>query len=512
MASSAQQTADPCVLVIFGATGDLTKRKLMPAFYNLARGGLLPDNLAILAFARRVHTTENFRRELTEAMQRFGPRPLDTGLWEKIVGRVTYHTGDYGDPAAYENIRQLLEQADGAHGTRGNYLFYLATPPEVFAEVARQLSGAGLARSTQPFQGWRRLVVEKPFGHDLASARALNGELQAAFDESQIFRIDHYLGKETVQNVLVFRFANGIFEPIWNRRYIDHVQITAAESVGVEGRGGYYDSAGALRDMIQNHLFQLLALVAMEPPISFAGDVIRDQKVRVLQAIKPMEDEEIIRRSVRGQYGPGAIDGTPVPGYREEPSVGRDSTTETFAALKLNVENWRWADVPFYLRAGKRMARRETQIVIQFRRAPVLLFRDAGAANLEPNRLILHIQPDERIEVQFQAKRRGTLVQVAPAEMNFCYADLGESVLSTGYETLLYDVMTGDATLFHRADMVDAAWRVATPILDVWGALPPRDFPNYSSGSWGPTGADRLLERDKRGWHNPERGPSPCGP
>jgi glucose-6-phosphate 1-dehydrogenase len=290
------------------------------------------------------------------------------------------------------------------------------------------------------------------------------------------------------------------------------VQITAAESVGVEGRGGYYESAGALRDMIQNHLFQLLALVAMEPPISFDGDAIRDQKVRVLQAIKPMDDEEIIRNSVRGQYGSGFVEGTPVPGYREEPSEGRDSATETFAALKLNVENWRWADVPFYLRAGKRMARRDTEIVIQFRRAPILLFRSAGAAGLEPNRLILHIQPDERIEVQFQAKRPGAIVRLAAAEMNFCYGDLGESVLSTGYETLLYDAMIGDATLFHRADMVDAAWRVATPILDVWGALPPRDFPNYTAGSWGPAAADKLLQRDQRVWKNPEQGRVPCGP
>jgi glucose-6-phosphate 1-dehydrogenase len=512
MASAEHQTADPCALVIFGATGDLTKRKLMPSLYNLARSGLLPDEFAIFAFARRVHTTEGLRREFTEAMQRFGPQPLDANLWEKIVRRVTYLTGDYGDAAAYQTLRQALEQADAERGTRGNYLHYLATPPEVFSEVAAQLNTAGLTRDSRPFQGWRRIVVEKPFGRDLDSARALNGELQAAFDESQIFRIDHYLGKETVQNVLVFRFANGIFEPIWNRRYIDHVQITAAETVGVEGRGGYYETAGALRDMIQNHLFQLLALVAMEPPISFDGDAIRDQKVRVLQAIKPMDHEEIIRQSVRGQYGPGSIEGKKVPGYREEPSVTRDSAIETYAALKLNVENWRWADVPFYLRAGKRMARRETQIVIQFRRAPVLLFRSAGAASLEPNRLILHIQPDERIEVQFQAKRPGAVVRVAPAGMNFCYADLGESVLSTGYETLLYDVMIGDATLFHRADMVDAAWRVATPILDVWGALPPRDFPNYTAGSWGPAAADKLLERDHRVWHNPEGEESPCGP
>jgi len=510
MAISEHQTADPCCLVIFGATGDLTKRKLMPSLYNLARSGLLPDNFGICAFARRVNATQDFRRQLTEAMTQFGPKPLDVALWERIVSRIQYLSGDYGDPAAYQQLKQALETADGEYGTRGNYLYYLATPPEVFGEAAKQLHAAGLGRTGQPFAGWRRIVVEKPFGHDLDSARVLNAELQTAFDESQIFRIDHYLGKETVQNVLVFRFANGIFEPIWNRRYIDHVQITAAESVGVEGRGGYYETAGALRDMIQNHLFQLLALVAMEPPISFDGDVIRDQKVRVLQAIKPLEHEEIIHQSVRGQYGPGTVDGTKVPGYREEQSVPRDSATETYAALKLNVENWRWADVPFYLRAGKRLPRRETQIVIQFRRAPVLLFRSAGAANLQPNRLVLHIQPDERIEVQFQAKKPGAIVRLAPAEMNFCYNDLGESFLSTGYETLLYDVMIGDATLFHRADMVETAWKVATPIVDVWGALPPRDFPNYAAGTWGPTVADKLLERDGRSWHNPEGGESPC--
>jgi glucose-6-phosphate 1-dehydrogenase len=512
MTTAEQPSADPCVLVIFGATGDLTRRKLMPALYNLARSGLLPEQFAVVAFARRVHETDAFRRELTAAMDRFGPKPLDASLWEKIVGPLTYLAGDYGDPAAYQTLRELLERADAEHGTRGNYLYYLATPPEVFSEIAGRLNTAGLARGAQPFQGWRRIVVEKPFGRDLDSARVLNAELQTAFDEPQIFRIDHYLGKETVQNILVFRFANGIFEPIWNRRYIDHVQITAAESVGVEGRGGYYESAGALRDMIQNHLFQLLALVAMEPPISFDGDAIRDQKVRVLQAIKPMEHEEIIRQSVRGQYGPGVSEGASVPGYREETGVRRDSATETYAALRLNVENWRWADVPFYLRAGKRLARRETQIVIQFRRAPVLLFRSAGAAGLEPNRLLLHIQPDERIEVQFQAKRPGAVVRVAAAGMNFCYADLGESVLSTGYETLLYDVMIGDATLFHRADMVEAAWRVATPVLDVWGALPPRDFPNYAAGSWGPAAAEKLLGRAHRAWHNPEQEESPCGP
>jgi len=509
MATSEHQTADPCALVIFGATGDLTKRKLMPALYNLGRSGLLPKKLAIFGFARRARSSEDFRRELSEAMQQFGPKPLDDALWKDISDRLNYIAGDYGDPAAYQNLRQALERADKENGTRGNYLYYMATPPEVFGTAAKQLAAAGLGRDSQPGR-WRRIVVEKPFGHDLESARVLNGELQAAFDEAQIFRIDHYLGKETVQNVLVFRFANGIFEPIWNRRYIDHVQITAAETVGVEGRGGYYETAGALRDMIQNHLFQLLALVTMEPPISFDGDAIRDQKVRVLQAIRPLDHAEIIHNTVRGQYGSGTIAGETVPAYRDEPSVARNSATETYAAVKLDIDNWRWADVPFYLRAGKRMARRDTEIVIQFRRAPVLLFRSAGAANLEPNRLLLHIQPDERIEVQFQAKQPGAIVRLSAAEMNFCYSDLGESFLSTGYETLLFDVMIGDATLFHRADMVEAAWKVATPILDVWKALPPRDFPNYAAGSWGPAAADKLLEQDHRRWHNPDGDGNPC--
>ena len=482
----------------------------MPSLYNLARSKLLPDSFAVVGFGRRALATEEFRRQMEEGLREHGPETVDENLVRRIVESVQYVSGDYADPDAYSQLKQILEPIDGERNTNGNYLFYLATPPEIFGEVAKQLHAAELSRQDQPFAGWRRIVVEKPFGRDLDSARRLNREMQAAFDESQIFRIDHYLGKETVQNVLVFRFANGIFEPIWNRRYIDNVQITAAETVGVEGRGGYYETAGALRDMIQNHLFQLLALVTMEPPNSFDGDAIRDQKVRLFQAIRPMEHEEIIHSTVRGQYGPGMIDGKDVPGYREEPGVARDSNTETYAALKINIENWRWNDVPFYLRAGKRLARRDTEIVIQFRRAPVLLFRGAGAANLEPNRLVLHIPPDERIEMQFQAKRPGAVVRLAAAEMNFCYSDLGESVLSTGYETLIFDAMQGDATLFHRADMVDEAWKVATPILDVWGALPPRGFPNYEAGSWGPKSADDLLGQTGRQWQNPVEDTSPC--
>jgi glucose-6-phosphate 1-dehydrogenase len=501
MSTTDAQLAEPFTLVIVGATGDLTQRKLMPAIYNLARSGLLPDDYRIVGFARRAMDEAVFREHLTSGMTQLHPGTLDAGVWEAITSRVHFMSGEMTEAEAFTRLAELLADMDRETGGRSNHLFYLATPPEAFATVARHLAAAGLTQEDGA-EGWRRIVVEKPFGRDLASARRLNHELLEAFEESQIFRIDHYLGKETVQNVLVFRFANGIFEPIWNRRYIDHVQITTAETVGVEGRGGYYETAGALRDMIQNHLFQLLALVAMEPPISFDGDAIRDQKVRVLQAVRPMDPEEILHHTVRGQYAAGVIDGRPVPGYRQEHSVEPGSTTETYAAVQLFVENWRWADVPFYLRAGKRMARRETQIVIQFRRAPILLFRGAGAANLEPNRLVLRIQPDERIEVHFQAKKPGAVVRLGAAQMSFHHGDLGETMLNTGYETLLFDAIQGDATLFHRADMVEAAWKVATPILDVWNALPPRDFPNYAAGSWGPAPAERLLERDGRRWHD----------
>ena len=496
--------ADPCLLVLFGATGDLAKRKLLPALFNLAQNGLLAREFSVVGMAREDLSHEEFRRRIGEAMREFGPKNMDPALWARLESCLYYARGQFGDPEAYKALSQLLEKTDREGGTQGNYLYYLATPPSVFPEIAAQLGRAGLAQGGEHRAGWTRMIVEKPFGRDLDSARALNRSLLQGFDEDQLYRIDHYLGKETVQNLLVFRFANGIFEPIWNRRYIDHIQILVAESVGVEDRGRYYEEAGVLRDMIQNHMFQLLALVAMEPPISFAARAVRDEKVKVLHAVGRLQPEDIIQRTVRGQYGKGFASDKPVPAYRSEPHVSPTSTTETYAALKLFVENWRWADVPFYLRSGKRLPTRETQIVIQFRRAPLLLFRDMPGGELAPNRLVVHIQPDERIRMRFQAKLPGPGVHLANVDMEFRYADLAPASPGTGYETLLYDCMTGDATLFHRSDMVEAAWTIATPILDVWQALPPRDFPNYASGTWGPRSADELIERDGRQWSNPD--------
>jgi glucose-6-phosphate 1-dehydrogenase len=379
----------------------------------------------------------------------------------------------------------------------------MAVPPTAFGPIARGLHAAGLADESAPGAGWRRVIIEKPFGHDLDSAVALNNELRAVLREKQIFRIDHYLGKETVQNLLVFRFGNGVFEPVWNRRYIDHVQMTVAEELGVEGRGGYYDQAGVLRDMIQNHMFQLLALVAMEPPSSFHGEGVRNEKSKVLEAIRPMQPEEILANTVRGQYGEGQRGGVPAVAYRSEPNVAPNSKTETYAALKLHVENWRWAGVPFYLRSGKRMARRATEIVISFRRPPLLLFR-RSVDEIEPNRLVIRVQPDEGISLWVQAKRPGPSISLAPVKLDFSYKDFGDQMETTGYEQLLYDCMIGDATLFHRADMVEAAWKIATPVLDLWSSLPARDFPNYPSGGWGPESADQLITRDGRRWSQPE--------
>jgi glucose-6-phosphate 1-dehydrogenase len=410
--------------------------------------------------------------------------------------------GDLQDANAYQRLRDLLAQIDKDHGTRGTYLHYLATAPEFFAPVVQQLGAAGLLHEENG--QWRRVVIEKPFGHDLDSARALNRELRAVLSERQIYRIDHYLGKETVQNILVFRFANGIFEPIWNRRYIDHVQITAVESVGVEDRGGYYDSAGALRDMVPNHLMQLLTLTAMEPPTSFEADAVRDEQTKMLRAIQPLTPEEVISRTVRGQYGAGLANGERLPAYRAEPRVPANSATETFVAMKLSLDNWRWADVPFYLRTGKALAKRVTEITIQFKRAPFILFRKTAVDRLTPNQLILHIQPDEGISLRFDAKVPGPLVRLGAVNMDFRYTDYFGSTPSTGYERLLYDCMIGDATLFQRADMVEAGWSVVDPLLDVWKALPPRQFPNYAAGTWGPKEADALLERDGRQWRRVE--------
>jgi glucose-6-phosphate 1-dehydrogenase len=492
------QPAGPCAMVIFGAAGDLTKRKLIPALYNLARSQLLPREFAIVGVARAPLTTDEFRQKMTRDIREFATDQVEPGLWDWFAERLHYLPGNFDDARVYPELRTLLETVDREHGTRGNYFYYLATSPGFFAGVARRLGEVGLVQEANG--RWRRVIIEKPFGQDLDSAIALNRALGAILAERQVYRIDHYLGKETVQNILVLRFANGIFEPIWNRRYIDHVQITVAETVGVEQRGNYYEEAGALRDMVPNHIFQLISLTAMEPPISFEANAVRDEQAKILRAIQPLTPEEVLARTVRGQYGEGKLEGEGVPAYRSEAKVAPDSKTETFVALKLSIDNWRWADVPFYLRTGKRLPARVTEIAIQFKRAPFILFRKTPVEHLTPNQLVVHIQPDEGISLSFGAKIPGPLVRLGTVNMAFQYKDYFGTTPSTGYERLLYDCMTGDATLFQRADMVEAGWSVVAPILDLWKALPPRSFPNYAAGTWGPPEADELMERDGRQW------------
>jgi len=500
--SVGQRPCDPCTVVIFGAAGDLTKRKLIPALYNLSTHGLLPAQSGVVGVARRSLGDAEFRAQMAAELQKYATSPVSAEVAAAFTANHAFVGGDLSDPNTYATLKARLEELRAKqHGT-GNVLFYMATPPSEFGGIARGLAAVGLA--SEDAQGWRRVIVEKPFGHDLDSAVALNQELRGVLSESQIFRIDHYLGKETVQNLLVFRFGNGVFEPIWNRRYIDHVQMTVAEELGVEGRGAFYDQAGIMRDMIQNHMFQLLALVAMEPPISFQGEGVRNEKVKVLEAIRPMQPEQILASSVRGQYGEGTVRGQRVPAYRQEPKVPPQSKTETYAAVKLQVDNWRWAGVPFYLRSGKRLPRRATEIVIVFRRPPLLLFQRTPVDEIQPNKMVIRIQPDEGISLWVQAKQPGPSINLAPVKLNFAYKDFGAQVETTGYEQLLYDCMIGDPTLFHRADMVEAAWKIATPILDLWASLPARDFPNYASGSWGPAAADQLIQKDGRAWSQPE--------
>jgi glucose-6-phosphate 1-dehydrogenase len=491
---------DPCAMLIFGAAGDLTRRKLIPALYNLAKNQLLSREFAVVGVARSQMSTDDFRKKTSDEIKQFATDTVEPDIWEWFIRRLYYINGDFNDQNLYPRIKDLLGKVDKDHSTHGNHLYYMATAANYFGSVVEQLAAVGLLEHNG--QHWRRIIIEKPFGHDLESARALNRELLRVADEKQIYRIDHYLGKETVQNILAFRFANGIFEPIWNRRYIDHIQISVAETVGVEQRGGYYDQAGALRDMVPNHIMQLISLTAMEPPVSFRADAVRDEQAKILHAIQPLSSEEVLSKTVRGQYGPGIVKAERVPGYRDEPGVPPDSRTETFVAMKLLIDNWRWADVPFYLRTGKRLAGRSTTVVIQFRRAPFVLFRDTPVDNLMPNQLVLHIQPEEGISLRFAAKVPGPAMRLGAVDMNFEYADYFGTQPSTGYERLLHDCMIGDATLFQRADMVEAGWCVVSPALDIWKALPPRNFPNYAAGTWGAREAEDLLQREGRHWRN----------
>jgi glucose-6-phosphate 1-dehydrogenase len=489
------QVADPATMVIFGATGDLAKRKLLPALYNLTASRLLPDGFALVGLGRDGMTTDDYRRKAVGDLQTFAPTATDRVRCEWLESRLSYLVSDVDDPAAYRRLKETLASSSRADGRAPNYLFYLATPPSLFGPIVEQLSAAGLLAEDG---GWRRVIVEKPFGHDLESARALNRRLAGLLQEHQIYRIDHYLGKETVQNIMAFRFANGIFEPIWNRRYIDHVQITVAEAVGVEERGRYYDGAGALRDVVQNHLFQLLALTAMEPPISFEAESVRNERVKVLDAVAPLSPADV----VRGQYGAARDGGGRA--YREESHVAPDSRTETFVALKLAVENWRWADVPFYLRTGKRMATRLSEVVIQFKRVPFALFRETPVEHRQANQLVLRLQPDEGIALHFEAKVPGPRVRLDTVKMDFDYAGYFGTAPNTGYETLLYDAMTGDATLFHRADIVEAGWAIVDPVLRTW-TKSKDGLQSYPSGSWGPGDADELMARDGREWRHREQ-------
>ena len=495
--------SDPCVMVIFGAAGDLTGRKLIPALYNLARASLLSREFAVIGVARAKMSNEDFRKKVHDDVKEYCSDCVENDLWEWFQNRFYYFPGNFSDDNLYPQLKELLSKVDTEHSAHHNFFYYLATAPSFFGPIVEKLAGAGLMEQSDGH--WRRVIIEKPFGHDLESARQLNQQLLSVADETQIYRIDHYLGKETVQNILAFRFANGIFEPVWNRRYIDHIQISVAETVGVEGRGSYFDQAGSLRDMVPNHIMQLISLTAMEPPISFDANAVRDEQAKILHAIQPLSDEDVLSRTVRGQYGDGTEDGRRVGSYRAEPDVPPESRTETFVAMKLLIDNWRWADVPFYLRTGKRMPVRNTQIVIQFRRAPFVLFRDTPVEHLMPNQLVLHIQPEEGISLQFAAKVPGPVMRLGTVDMNFEYQEYFGKQPSTGYERLLHDCMIGDQTLFQRADMVEAGWSVVSPILDIWKALPPRNFPNYPSGTWGPKEADELLERDDRRWRNFEK-------
>jgi glucose-6-phosphate 1-dehydrogenase len=496
-----ERTAEPCTVVIFGASGDLAKRKLIPALFRLAQERLIPAEFAIIGAARTAMETAEFRTRMREAVEEFADgQPVDEQVWNSFAEKLSYLTLDIGTPEDFKKLGALLEQTDAQHGTQGNHLFYLSTAPTLYAEAVKQLGDSGLTKS----KGWVRVIIEKPFGRDLESARALNQEIHQYLDESQIYRIDHYLGKETVQNLLVFRFANGIYEPLWNRQYIDHVQVTNAETVGVEGRGGYYESAGVVRDMIQNHVFQVLSLIAMEPPASLGAEAVRDEKFKAMTSARVFTPERVRAECVRGQYGAGSINGEAVVGYREEPDVAKDSTTETFAAITMHFDNWRWSGVPFFIRSGKRLTKRVTEIAIQFKGAPHQLFGREMMEQFEPNQLIIRIQPDEGITLRFAAKVPGQVTRVRDVNMDFRYGSSFGIHLAEAYERLLLDCMLGDQTLYARTDMTERGWEIVMPILEEWERSKAEvKFPNYEAGTWGPKTSDEMIERAGRRWRRP---------
>jgi glucose-6-phosphate 1-dehydrogenase len=493
-----EPTPGPTTLVIFGASGDLTRRKLLPAVYRLSRRGRLPPQFAVIGIARSAMDDEGFRSQFRESLKEFaaGDAPWDE-VAESLAARMHYVSGETTDPELYRRLTARLDEIGGAEGV----LFYLAIPPTVYGSVIEQLGRAGLARARD--RRWRRIIIEKPFGTDLASARELNRLAHEHFEEDQVYRIDHYLGKETVQNLLVFRFGNGMFEPVWNRRYIDHVQITAAETVGVEHRASYYEGAGALRDMVQNHLMQVMSLVAMEPPIAFTAESVRDRKMDAILAVQPLVDADPAiadGQVVRAQYRDGWVNGEDVPAYLSEKGVDPASATETFAAVRVSLDNWRWAGVPFYLRTGKRLPKRTTEIAIQFRRPPLEIFRRASQSPVAPDLLVVNVQPDEGISLRFEAKVPGTRMQIAPVMMNFRYGTTFGVEVPEAYEALLLDAMLGDATLFARHDFVEASWALITPLLEAWSLRGRTALPTYEAGEWGPPEADNLITRDGRRW------------
>ncbi|HZT39228.1 MAG TPA: glucose-6-phosphate dehydrogenase [Bryobacteraceae bacterium] len=498
-----ERRVPPCAIVIFGANGDLTKRKLLPALYRLAYERRIPPGFAIIGNSRTQMSDDDFREKMRESVAQFlEDSPFDAELWRGFAQSLYYVPGDINDAAMFDRISRCLAEVEAANQTGGNVLFYLSTQPSYYAAVVNGIGRAELARG----KGWRRIIIEKPFGRDLSSAAALNQQIHAVFDENQVYRIDHYLGKETVQNILAFRFGNGIFEPVWNRRYVNNIQITAAESIGVEGRGGYYQEAGALRDMIQNHLLQVTATIAMEPPALFDPEAVRDERAKLLRSIRIMKHEEVPQYAVAGQYGPAQIGGKKIPGFREEPGVDPDSQTDTYAAVAFFVDNWRWAGVPFYVRSGKRMPKRVTDIAIRFNSAPLSLFpgdsEDGDGPASRPNLLILRIQPEEGISLRFLSKYPGRGMRLRPVSMDFNYGASFGARSPTAYETLLLDAMSGDATLYTRQDMVEASWRAVQPILDVWAETKFK-FPNYEAGSWGPREADDMLARNGHRWRTP---------